>query len=493
MVVLEFQFPAGRYHATPWGRNVNEGVVEWPPSPYRLARALIDVCHRRRPGWPDERLAAVLRPLAATPVFRLPPATASHTRSFLSSNTTNTSAKQKVFDAFVVVDRRERLLAGFRCEVSQQARNDLEDLLGELNYLGRSESWIQARLLDPDAEVDPNCGLAELVGSGRPMEWVEVACLKGQEEYAALPCKPVRRPKGGRGRPSKPQALSWLEAIRLSTSDLLAEGWSDPPAQKKLDLHRPAEALRTRPPRRRAPSASRYAVARYALHSTVLPRITQCVPFAERARTFLMGIHRKVMGGDPSMVSPLFAGKAPGGGPARGHKHAFFLPLDEDGDGRIDHLMVRAPQPFSPSELEALDRFGKLWQPGGRPDVTLVLVSLSADMPAMAAKQWVSATPLVIGRHHRQGRGPYVEWLNGEVRRECGFHGLPGPVAIEWIDRTTSEGHQLRWMEFVRSRKGRRPMRGHGCVLTFDEAVPGPLAIGALCHFGLGLFVPKRQ
>ncbi len=41
MIVLELRFPAGRFHATPWGRHVNEGAVEWPPSPWRLMRALI--------------------------------------------------------------------------------------------------------------------------------------------------------------------------------------------------------------------------------------------------------------------------------------------------------------------------------------------------------------------------------------------------------------------------------------------------------------------
>lgn len=32
MPVLEIFFLAERYHATAWGRNVNEGEPEWPPS-----------------------------------------------------------------------------------------------------------------------------------------------------------------------------------------------------------------------------------------------------------------------------------------------------------------------------------------------------------------------------------------------------------------------------------------------------------------------------
>ena len=47
MTTIRLTFPAARYHATPWGRHVNEGVPEWPPSPYRLLRALYDVWQRK--------------------------------------------------------------------------------------------------------------------------------------------------------------------------------------------------------------------------------------------------------------------------------------------------------------------------------------------------------------------------------------------------------------------------------------------------------------
>ena len=491
MLVLEFRFPAGRYHATPWGRNVNEGEVEWPPSPYRLVRALVDACHRRRPEWPDERLKSVLLPLSVPPVFWLPPATAAHTRSFLSSNTKDSTAKQKIFDAFVVVDRDERLLAGFDCDVTDQVRADLNELLGELNYFGRTESWVSARILDRADDVVFNCGPAGYLEPSDQTERVSVACLRSDDEYGALPRRPMRKVKGKK----KPKPMDWLDTVRLSTSELLDDGWSAPPSLKMIDVQRPVNALKRKVKRRKAPLTSRFRVARYALHSTVLPRITDTVAVAERTRTILMGIHRRVVGGDPAAVSPLFSGKTPEGGPALEHGHAFFLPLDEDGDGRIDHLLISVSDTFDASELEALDQLRKLWKAGGRPDIRLVLVSLAAELPGEPSTGWVSATPFVTARHYRRGRGAYLEWLGGEVRKECGFHGLPEPASIEWIDRTRVEGHELRWMEFTRNRKGNRPLRGHGCVLTFSEPAKGPFALGALSHFGLGLFIPdsKRQ
>ena len=51
MTVIELHFLAGRYHSTPWGRHVNEGQPEWPPSPLRLLRALYDAWRRKHPDW----------------------------------------------------------------------------------------------------------------------------------------------------------------------------------------------------------------------------------------------------------------------------------------------------------------------------------------------------------------------------------------------------------------------------------------------------------
>src|SRR5215469_15298664 len=99
MLQIELRFPAHRYHATPWGRHVNEGVAEWPPSPYRLLRALYDVWQRKCFDLAAEDVGELLEALSeAPPRFDLPPATASHTRSYLNANKTDPTDKNLVFD-----------------------------------------------------------------------------------------------------------------------------------------------------------------------------------------------------------------------------------------------------------------------------------------------------------------------------------------------------------------------------------------------------------
>lgn len=467
MLSVELRFLAGRFHATPWGRNVNEGVVEWPPSPWRLARALFDVAKRQRPDWPSPRLAAVLRLLAGPPRFWLPPATASHTRSYLHSNTRDPSKRQKVLDAFVVVDRTESVFVSWDVDVPDEVRKDLADLLSRLDHLGRSEAWVRARITE--SLVEWNCvPLDEGTGarSAGRTEAVQVACV---------------RPPGALG------LEVWLEGLGVGTPELLDEGWSAPPAMLDVTYLRRDDALRPLPSVA-APPEHGFRFARYRLTSKVRPLLPDTLAVAERVRVSLMSQHKNVVG--PDAISLALSGKAPDGGKAQGHVHAYYLPVDEDGDGILDHLLVRMSRPFDATELVALDRLRKVWQPNGRPDLELVLVGLTAESPSAIADTWESVTPFVTRRHHKRSRGSFASWIEQELRRECAHHGLPEPVAVTLRPEVSIRGRSLRWMSFIRGRKGSRPARGHGFEIRFAEPVQGPIALGALAHFGLGQFRP---
>ena len=112
MIALSFRFPAGRFHATPWGRHVNEGAPEWPPSPWRILRALVATWKRKLNDDPScdygcmERL---LQKLAHPPVFILPPASTGHSRHFMPLKK-GLDDRTLVFDAFVAVDKKRELI-----------------------------------------------------------------------------------------------------------------------------------------------------------------------------------------------------------------------------------------------------------------------------------------------------------------------------------------------------------------------------------------------
>lgn len=489
MVVIELQFPAGRYHANPWGRNINEGVPEWPPSPFRLARGLIDVWYRRRQNWPASRMEPILQVLSSRVSFSLPQGRFAHTRSFLASNTQDSTDRQKIFDPFVAVERDSVLAMGFHSEISDQVRSDLEELLAQMNYLGRSESWITARV---GRDARPwNCTLAETAGSERTSERVQVACLRPPADYVALAMKPQKTITTGTGRKRTitTEEFDWKTSLELSSSDLLRDGWNLHPGAvfREYTFPRSLTERRSRPSHGRK---TNFRWARFSLSSKVLPVVTETILVSERIRRKLMGIDRRLQGDDPTRISPTFSGKDADGKPAQNHHHAFFLPVDEDADGWLDHLYVHVREPFSRDEVKVLDRCRSVWQPKGRPDLLLVLSSLTDEPPVKPTKVWRSATPFITNRHYRRGRGSYDEWLFQEVCRECRFHGYPEPVGIEMI-LSTKAVRSHRWMEFLRARKGQAERPGYGFRLTFAEPVSGPFALGSGCHYGLGLFLPE--
>lgn len=377
MVLIELAFPAGRFHATPWGRHVNEGVCEWPPSPYRLIRAIYDAWKRKRPDWPEDRVAGILEILAsAPPSYCIPSAAVSHTKSYLSQNERNPAAKTAIFDGFVALSPRSVALMGWPdAELDAAASADLQELLSLLNYLGRSESWVAARLVANDRHIDWNCFMVgEAERSDRTRDLIPVAVPSAPADYSPLKLK-----KAADGKTS----LSWMDAIATGTDTILKLGWSHPPAMRFVDYSRPANcfAVSPRPQPVRRPTGVDAVL--FALDSKVLPLVTETVEVAERARTLLMGIHKRIVG-DPAKVSSRFSGKCAGGSPRKDHGHAFFLPQDRDGDGRIDHFLVRCAQPFDDGELRALDGLGAIWQRDGRPELACTPVQWSAPGRALS-------------------------------------------------------------------------------------------------------------
>ncbi|HXG68117.1 MAG TPA: type I-U CRISPR-associated protein Csb2, partial [Blastocatellia bacterium] len=100
MIAVRLRFLAGRFHATPWGRHVNEGAVEWPPSSWRFLRALTATYYRAHQGAiSHQQLTRILTELSTPPVFHLPPAATAHTRHYDAAN-----GGIKFFDVFVAVD-----------------------------------------------------------------------------------------------------------------------------------------------------------------------------------------------------------------------------------------------------------------------------------------------------------------------------------------------------------------------------------------------------
>lgn len=489
MVIIELRFVGGRFHATPWGRHVNEGVPEWPPSPFRLVRALFDTWQRKAADVPPDRIEALLQVLAReTPDFSLPRAGASHTRSFLRQGSTNEADKALVFDPFVVVMPNDPIRIGWPTLVLPQEQTKLlETLVTRMNYFGRAESLAHLRLGDDSSTISWNCRPVDrfgavVSGSFDVHEIVQVACVAAPDTHVRLEAK---REKGKKAR------LEWFDAITWGSAEVLDQKLSEPPALRWVNYRRSREALGLPPIPRVRSERRRVDMVLFALHGRVLPLVTDTIAVAESFRICAMGASRRIGGGDPTKVSSLLSGKDATGAPLKDHQHAYYLPLDSDGDGRVDHVLVRCGAGLGSEEQLALAGVRTLWQSHGRPDVQLVSVAAGMTNDLLQrGRLWTSTTPFVTLRHHKATRGTFDAWLETELRRALQQEGMPNPSSVQRVpdlclDRS---GRTTRWLEFQRARKNDNARLGYGFRVEFPTDVTGPFAVGYGSHFGLGAF-----
>jgi CRISPR-associated protein Csb2 len=237
-------------------------------------------------------------------------------------------------------------------------------------------------------------------------------------------------------------------------------------------------------------------VARFALSSTVLPPVTDAMPFAEMSRFALSHCRAG------NSYSPALAGKTPDRVPLAGHEHAHFFVTDEDGDARLDHLTVYAPCAFNRDDVEALGQLRSVKRYKNLPNVRAVLLGLGnredfEGIPVLEpAKRWRSVTPFSLPRFANRGAGkpPRPRDLpEAQLLRELRNRNLPEPIKITRIDAyETDQRPPIRWLEF-HTRRLRKDIQGNGLAgfeIEFAEPVRGPIALGFACHFGLGLFLP---
>jgi CRISPR-associated protein Csb2 len=185
-------------------------------------------------------------------------------------------------------------------------------------------------------------------------------------------------------------------------------------------------------------------------------------------------------------VSGVFSGKDPTtGSPVADHRHAHFLPTDEDGDGFIDHLTIYSDAGLGTLELKALEAL-RLLTVGTELKRQIRLTPVD-EAPSLLgpALRWKSHLPFAPIRHPKRKQGRLQDGPLDQIRLELSRRGLPVPETVRLIDSGAPTPFDL--LEGPHLARGPR----YFAEITFPRAVTGPIAIGAASHFGMGLFLPS--
>lgn len=464
---LALTFPWGRYHATPWGRHVNEAAVEWPPSPWRLLRALYATWKARCPHLEAAIVEPLFVALGEPPSFVLPVAmTEGHTRHYLLAvdhlRDVKTST-DKAIDAFAVLERDAEVVVCWAIDLDATQRAVLSELAALLPYLGRAESVCSARLL---AEGD------ELPG--------------GQE------CRPLAGPAADLSMPAVRVLVATtpvdLDALTVRTTDVRRAGRLDPPGARWA-LYDPPMCAEPRLAARSSMATLPVTAVSWAVTGPARPSKYAAVAIAHVLRQACLSKYGKLFDGATSTV---LAGKAEDGSKLTGHGHSHYLATDDDGDGLIDHLALWAPSGLEQGVLASLMQLVELTSRDYITDFRPVRLGIEAAGGADKvlselsgpAKVWESITPFAPARYAR--RESWLEHLERSVRDELRWRDLPAPVDVAVVPG--------EWLRYRRHRPTNERLadarRATGLTIRFHEPMHGPLALGALSHFGLGLFRP---
>jgi len=139
-------------------------------------------------------------------------------------------------------------------------------------------------------------------------------------------------------------------------------------------------------------------LARFTLDGAPLPPVTDTLPLAEQTRRALLSKCKQLaLADEPGMPdaaiwrrSPAFWAKDDAGRPRTGHEHAFFLPTDEDGDGRLDHITLVAAMGFNDLERKAIGALRRLTFGNREPLKVELIQARSAELAARSGRDLIN-------------------------------------------------------------------------------------------------------
>ncbi len=496
-VVLRQRFGLGRFHATPWKVNpFDDPFGEWPPSPWRLARAIVARSYQwgRETGqeMSADHLDQLIHALRDSRYrFHLPV----HARRGGAIR-----QYQPVEFGWNPAEKKKAAVRSYRTSLAQdnywclpvneniwwfiegEAWNTnlletMDQCLTRITYFGRAEALTEIRRTI-DTPPEPNCQLLDRRSAGSV---------------------PVLVPAENATRAD----------IERTTADALAA--RNVPQGARLMYAK----LPRRPPAREmaSPCAPRThsRLIQFAIGWNVAVGMRSIVRLTARFRSrVLRQLYRIKTGGRSDAWNCLdeasknaiadMLGKDATGRKLDGHRHAeFHVWCENEAPTRL--VVFRESRPFDTDEQQAILQAAERelsWAGVPAPGAwTIRLVPLDQAVPpppgyASRTHVWDSLTPYVPPRHHlRRGTTRGSESLERQVQRELALRGFANAERVQ-----VEELREPAWVSVhvpASQRKGGRTLgdrRAYFLRLRFPDPVAGPIRLGQSSSFGLGFFSP---
>ena len=474
MIHIKVEFHTNQYQACAWGNHHSEGVIDWPPAPWRILRSLVaGSYHVRLADKYQPTLKALLHKLAAVlPSYTLPQTTYIQHRSprpQVDSKSAQVRPGKVLYAAGLLMsgsqneaDDQNVLYIHLPVALSESEELVLSLCLSGLTYLGRKESVATLSLVDeapiPNTETDPTG--SRIVTIADPELNVEALWnalnLSAHENYG------VNR-------------SAVFPGIRQATY--------------RIDRLQP---------RSQPDTWTKQQLVTLAVSASPKVPLSLALKLTNR-------LHQALVSRCPA---PVFTGQELGE-PSQNHDHTIFQCVPNRTDRYIEQIQLYSHAGYSPEALAAIASCSYLPGIARGYDVKLSMVDLGRKEESFAV--WKSTTPFFLSRFPAVRRGKprmlsevyqkdspehqvlqylrYLPWLNltGESSYQDDAKGLAlylnGCKAVV----TTCEPFKRFWDWESECRQGRKVGRvGYDVRLKFTTPVVGPIALGYAAHYGLG-------
>ncbi|NKC17094.1 MAG: type I-U CRISPR-associated protein Cas5/Cas6 [Gammaproteobacteria bacterium] len=510
-VVLRQTFPLGRFHANPWRVFPFEDPHgEWPPSPWRLLRAILARSHqleRERDvqcqAWRDALVGAFC---TSSFSWHLPPFSwrgpglRQYQPATFEWDPPGRTKKVKGQPVSIPGERTYRstlVQDNFWVVGSSKAVSDT----GIVWWIVEGDAWSKEHfgLLDACLERMTYFGRAEAI--------TEIQRVEKLPNDTDINCVLEQMPSSG----SVPVLVPTVDAtpvqVQAVTDDPSIVNSTVPPGARWLHAKRPVKPLAKLPrPRPRIRKPAR--LVQFAIGTRVSPPPNSIVVMTQRfrgrvIREFLEGSWQRANAAQRE-AARLLSGKEADGSPLRDHRHSharFGILFDQE-TGKAARLLVWREQPFTDEEQRAILNAGEQELPlsfakaGVRDPWTIRLVPLDWQEPPpagfgdQARGRWKTVTPYVPPRHvyDRKGRTKPGESPEEQLCLELARQGYDTTDVTIRVDDQSAEWTRVHRPRRHQDEPTNTERRGYQASLTFATPVRGPISLGHSSHFGLGLF-----
>jgi CRISPR-associated protein Csb2 len=502
MLTLRLSFPWGRYYAHPWGLNpARITEAEWPPSPWRLLRAIAAAWFQANPG--REASAELIQTLEALgrelPVFFLPKVSFSRTIHYQP----NYGATPKA-DVALAKYKRVRhenhfvsvagdvlvqwKLTGTSETSANTVRSLVGSIVGRISYFGRAESVCEVEVVDAASDDRPVAEVA--VQADKPCRQIgsrfrDVFC-PNPATFQATDLWQRRADSPGNGSVRKHLVQGLLDAPQPL-----------PDGAAWFSYHMPAGWPERWVVRHAKPAKRK--VANHRIVSHFLEFSLQCrIPVPTKFTVSIAEFFRAAAVRNHLRPSFALTGHDRPKGYETGHHHAFYLPIPDNSGQYLSHLRIWCPYGFTQQEVNALTGVGFLPWAGARFPVRPVLLRIERDLPKRnPSSVWRSVTPFVPPRYwyrkkFAEGRVREPDCPENQLRACLSDNGTnPTDVRISRVEIANSNWDISK--VHLHAEAQNEPTHRVGVYLEIAFAAPVTLpfpSYGHSAHFGLGQFEP---